>query len=84
MSAALIVVDPDLRPPERIRVVLRPQDTYFTADAIATFLSAEWTISTDADRMGARLDGPAGADSALDLDALHRENLASGVVCPFE
>ena len=169
---------PDLRPPERVRVVLGPQDSYFTDDAIATFLSAEWTISTDADRMGARLDGPAlahrdsfnivsdgiatgavqvpgsgqpillladrqttggypkiatvisadlpavgrmrpgdrfrfaavpaaeaveirrrhdkrlariiraigpaGADSALDLDALYRENLVSGVVGPFE
>jgi allophanate hydrolase len=169
---------PDLRPPERIRVVLGPQDSYFTDDAIATFLSAEWTVSTDADRMGARLDGPAlthrdsfnivsdgiatgavqvpgsgqpillladrqttggypkigtvisadlpavgrmgpgdrlrfaavstaeavavrrrhdeqlerivraigpaGADSALDLDALYRENLVSGVVGPFE
>ncbi len=48
----------DLRPPKRVRVVLGPQETHFTADSIATFLSAEWTISTEADRMGARLDGP--------------------------
>jgi allophanate hydrolase len=41
-----------------IRVVLGPQDDYFTADAIATLLSADYTISPQSDRMGFRLQGP--------------------------
>lgn len=41
-----------------IRVVLGPQDDYFDADAIATFLAAEWRISMTSDRMGFRLEGP--------------------------
>jgi allophanate hydrolase len=41
-----------------IRVVLGPQDDYFTAKGVRTFLSAEYTVSPAADRMGFRLDGP--------------------------
>lgn len=41
-----------------IRVMLGPQDDYFTDDAINTFLSAEFTISPQADRMGFQLTGP--------------------------
>lgn len=39
-----------------IRVVLGPQDDYFTEDAIATFLSSPYTVSPQADRMGFRLE----------------------------
>lgn len=46
-------------PPERLRVVLGPQDDYFTADGIATFLESDYTVARDADRMGCRLEGPA-------------------------
>jgi len=41
-----------------IRVVLGPQDDFFDAAVIATFLQSEWRISRDADRMGMRLEGP--------------------------
>jgi allophanate hydrolase len=41
-----------------IRVVLGPQQEYFTEEAVAAFLSAEFRISPSADRMGMRLDGP--------------------------
>ena len=41
-----------------VRVVLGPQDKAFTADGIATFLSSEYSISMDSDRMGYRLEGP--------------------------
>ena len=41
-----------------IRVVLGPQQEYFTEEAVATLLSAEFRISPSADRMGMRLDGP--------------------------
>jgi biotin-dependent carboxylase-like uncharacterized protein len=41
-----------------IRVILGPQQEYFTDEAVATLLDAEFRISTSADRMGMRLDGP--------------------------
>jgi biotin-dependent carboxylase-like uncharacterized protein len=41
-----------------LRVVLGPQDDYFTGPGIDTFLSSQYTVSTRADRMGYRLDGP--------------------------
>lgn len=41
-----------------IRVMMGPQDDYFTEDAICTFLSAEFTVSPQADRMGFQLNGP--------------------------
>ena len=41
-----------------IRVVLGPQDDYFYKEAIETFLSSKYTITSEADRMGYRLDGP--------------------------
>jgi len=41
-----------------IRVMLGPQQDSFTEAALATFLSAEYVVSKDADRMGLRLEGP--------------------------
>ena len=41
-----------------IRVVLGPQQEYFTEEAVAAFLLAEFRISQSFDRMGMRLDGP--------------------------
>jgi biotin-dependent carboxylase-like uncharacterized protein len=41
-----------------IRVVLGPQDDYFTAAGIETLLSAEFSVTQEADRMGYRLTGP--------------------------
>lgn len=40
-----------------VRVVLGPQDDRFTAKGIETFLSATYTVTKEADRMGIRLDG---------------------------
>ncbi len=48
----------DLAFDQPIRVVLGPQTDYFTADALTTFLSSEYTVSPQADRMGYRLAGP--------------------------
>lgn len=45
----------DLEQP--IRVILGPQADYFSDAAIKTFLSAEYTVSPQADRMGFRLEG---------------------------
>ena len=40
-----------------LRVVLGPQDAAFTRAGIDTFLSAEYTVSINSDRMGYRLEG---------------------------
>jgi biotin-dependent carboxylase-like uncharacterized protein len=41
-----------------IRVVLGPQEDYFTHDVLASFLAATYRISHRSDRMGTWLDGP--------------------------
>jgi antagonist of KipI len=40
-----------------IRVVMGPQDDYFTEEGIRTFLEGEYTITSQSDRMGYRLQG---------------------------
>ena len=42
----------------RLRVLLGPQDDLFTAEGIETLFNSSYTISSEADRMGYRLDGP--------------------------
>jgi biotin-dependent carboxylase-like uncharacterized protein len=41
-----------------LRVVLGPQSDFFTSDAIDTFLSAEYRVTHQMDRLGYRLSGP--------------------------
>lgn len=41
------------------RVVLGPQDDYFSEAGIATFLGETYRVSAEADRMGYRMSGPA-------------------------
>jgi allophanate hydrolase subunit 2 len=52
---------PDLPLPEGdeldVRVMLGPQDDYFSPETISDFLDTPFQISTDADRMGYRLAG---------------------------
>jgi biotin-dependent carboxylase-like uncharacterized protein len=63
--------DPDLRqrvlPPEMVpdysqreplRVILGPQDDRFTPRGIETFLTSEYKVTAQSDRMGYRLEGP--------------------------
>ena len=40
-----------------VRVILGPQEDYFTKKGIDTFLSSEYTVSEKSDRMGVRLEG---------------------------
>jgi biotin-dependent carboxylase-like uncharacterized protein len=40
-----------------VDVVLGPQEDMFTSEGIETFLSQEYTLTTESDRMGYRLDG---------------------------
>lgn len=41
-----------------VRVVLGPQDDYFTQKGIHTFLNNEYRVTGESDRMGCRLEGP--------------------------
>jgi len=47
-----------------IRVVLGPQDDYFTEDGVKSFFCAEYKVTADSDRMGIKLDGAAIASKA--------------------
>ena len=41
----------------KVRVVMGPQDSRFSKLGIETFLSSEYTVTSDFDRMGCRLEG---------------------------
>ncbi|HHV06855.1 MAG TPA: biotin-dependent carboxyltransferase [Firmicutes bacterium] len=66
---------PELMPryegPITLRVILGPQDDHFTPTGQEIFLSSKYQVTTDADRMGCRLEGAtiehaAGADIISD------------------
>ena len=48
----------DLTPPRRVRVVLGPQDDYFTPAGLRALLQSTYAVSQASDRMGMRLEGP--------------------------
>ena len=48
----------DLSPRGRVRVVLGPQDDYFTPAGLRALLESTYTVSQASDRMGMRLEGP--------------------------
>ena len=50
---------PDFPMDLEIRVILGPQDDYFTDKGIAAFLGAAYSVTPQSDRMGIRLDGAA-------------------------
>jgi biotin-dependent carboxylase-like uncharacterized protein len=53
------LLDPvPLDPDAPIRVVLGPQADYFSETGLQTFLSKDYAVSREADRMGYRLTGP--------------------------
>lgn len=58
--APLLALPPEHRPAGAgpIRVVLGPQDDFFTPAGIETFLGSDYRVSEKIDRMGAQLDGP--------------------------
>ena len=66
-----------------IRVVLGPQDDYFTKKGIDTFLNETYTVTKDSDRMGFKLDGEvienvSGVDIVSDGIALGSIQVPSG------
>jgi allophanate hydrolase len=42
-----------------VRVIAGPQDDHFSPKALAAFVETEYRVTSDADRMGVRLEGPA-------------------------
>jgi len=49
---------PDFSPRPTLRVILGPQEDRFSTKGLETFLSSEYTVSPQSDRMGYRLQGP--------------------------
>ena len=49
---------PDFSRRSSLRVILGPQEDRFSRQGVETFLSSEYTVSPQSDRMGYRLDGP--------------------------
>lgn len=47
----------DLKLSSKLRVVLGPQDSYFSEGSIQSFLSQTFVVTQESDRMGYRLDG---------------------------
>jgi biotin-dependent carboxylase-like uncharacterized protein len=47
----------DLAPPPRFRVILGPQNDYFSEAEIAAFFDSEYAVTGSSDRMGMRLAG---------------------------
>ena len=62
-------------PAAPIRVVLGPQDDYFTTESIAVFLGSHYQVTWQADRMGYRLEGPP-------LEHSRGFNIASDAILP--
>jgi KipI family sensor histidine kinase inhibitor len=56
-----------------IRLVLGPQDDYFTERGLATLVSSVFTVATASDRMGLRFEGPA-------LEQRGREFVSDGIM----
>jgi antagonist of KipI len=61
-----------------VRALRGPEWDWFTTDAQAKFLAAEWRVTKDADRMGVRLAGP--VLSQMEPRELISEGVADGVV----
>jgi biotin-dependent carboxylase-like uncharacterized protein len=49
---------PPVDPEPVLRTVRGPRDDVFTSDALRTLIGTAWTVTSDSDRTGVRLDGP--------------------------
>lgn len=70
----------DMGQPEvEVRVTMGPQDDYFTPEGIKTFLESAYTVTSECDRMGYRLDGPAIEHNELGADIVS-DGIAKGAI----
>lgn len=67
-----------------VRVILGPQDDHFSPAALRTFLGASYRITRDADRMGARLDGPLLAHNELGADIVSDAVVPGAIQVPAD
>lgn len=58
-SESVLLAPPALHQDGPIRVVLGPQNDYFSPQGVEAFLSRSYQISSQSNRMGLRLEGPA-------------------------
>jgi allophanate hydrolase len=67
ISGEIFDVKP-LKPTKNIRVVMGPQDRFFTAQSIVDFTAQEFALTADYNRQGVRLSGPTlEINQALDM-----------------
>jgi biotin-dependent carboxylase-like uncharacterized protein len=64
-----------------LRVILGPQDDYFTEKGINTFLSATYTVANDSDRMGIKTTGES-VESKAGVDIISDGMPLGGVQIP--
>jgi len=62
-----------------LRVTLGPQDDYFTEKGIDTFLNSDFTVTSQCDRMGYRLEGPVIEHNELGADIIS-DGIAKGAI----
>lgn len=66
--------------PTRIRVILGPQEDYFTADGLNEFLNGVYRISRESDRMGSRLEGPALEHNPMKQPEIISDGIVPGAI----
>ncbi|MER2266323.1 5-oxoprolinase subunit C family protein [Methylobacterium oxalidis] len=71
-----------LDPEAPVRVVPGPQADHFPDAAVAAFLSATYTVSNRADRMGYQLDGPAVAHGERGFNIVSDATVAGSIQVP--
>ena len=62
-----------------LRVVMGPQDDRFSKKGVETFLSEKYTVTSDFDRMGCRLEGPFSAAAGASADIIS-DGIALGAI----
>ena len=62
-----------------LRVTMGPQDDHFTQEGIHTFLSGEYTVTSQCDRMGYRLEGEKIEHNELGADIIS-DGIAKGAI----
>ena len=62
-----------------VRVTMGPQDDHFTQDGIHTFLLSEYTVTSQCDRMGYRLEGDVIEHNELGADIIS-DGIAKGAI----
>ena len=62
-----------------LRVTMGPQDDHFTREGLHTFLLGEYTVTSQCDRMGYRLEGPVIEHNELGADIIS-DGIAKGAI----